>query len=150
MDVVICATEKEAGEAAGRVVADIVRDLPAPVIGVATGSSPLGLYQELARQVEAGELDLTNGEYFALDEYLGLSTEHPESYYATINRTVTVPLKADPNRVHVPRGLGDDLDGGCADYEKASARARRTRLPAPSKGPSPSCAPPASCSTTRT
>ena len=103
------------------VVADVVAEAvgPAVVIGVATGSSPIGLYNELARKVGAGELDLSEASAFALDEYVGLPEGHPESYAEVIRRTVTEPLRLDPRRVHVPNGFAADVEQAARDYEDA-------------------------------
>ncbi|OYN92457.1 glucosamine-6-phosphate deaminase [Parenemella sanctibonifatiensis] len=119
MEVVICATADEVGRVAGANVARECAGLAAPVIGVATGSSPLGLYADLADRVAAGSLDLSAAHAFALDEYVGLSYDHPESYHAVIDRTVTRPLGLDPDRVHVPDGLAEDVPAACAAYEQA-------------------------------
>ena len=81
---------------------------PNCVLGLATGSSPLAAYQALAKVIDAEGIDVSQVQGFALDEYLGLPLDHPESYHSTINRTVTVPLGLDPAKVHVP---GDALNG---------------------------------------
>ncbi|HHU39279.1 MAG TPA: glucosamine-6-phosphate deaminase [Propionibacterium sp.] len=120
MDIIICRDADEVGRVAAATVARIAEAVgPAVVLGVATGSSPLGLYQELARMVEAGELDLSEASAFALDEYVGLPEGHPESYAAVIQRTVTEPLKLDPARVHVPNGFDADPQQAALDYEEA-------------------------------
>jgi glucosamine-6-phosphate deaminase len=85
------------------------------VLGVATGSSPLPVYRALeSRWVP----QLAELEVFALDEYVGLPPEHPESYHAVIDREVTRPLRLDPARVHVPEGNAADPEQACADYER--------------------------------
>lgn len=91
----------------------------APVLGVATGSSPLALYSELEKMVNAGDLDLSRAAAFALDEYVGLAPGHPESYADVVRRTVTEPLQMDPARVHVPNGFAEDLDAAALAYEDA-------------------------------
>lgn len=101
-------------------VARVVRDVgPEVVLGVATGSSPVQLYAELAAMVDAGELDLSRAWAFALDEYVGLPTGHPESYAAVIRRTVTEPLRMDPDRVHTPNGFATDIAAASEAYERA-------------------------------
>ena len=114
-------------EAVGRRAADLVvealggrRD---PVLGVATGSSPLTAYAELARRVAAGTLDLRTASAFALDEYLGLAADDPRSYAATVHRTVTVPLRMDPTRVHVPPGSAPDPEAAALAYDAGIAAA---------------------------
>ncbi|MGC5614936.1 glucosamine-6-phosphate deaminase [Georgenia sp. Z1491] len=122
MDVVIVPTPAEVGERAAEVTARLLRAAGSEaVLGVATGSSPLGLYAGLAERVRAGELDLSRASAFALDEYVGLPDGHPESYREVVRRTVTEPLGMDPARVHVPDGQAADLDAACVRYERAIA-----------------------------
>ena len=120
MEIVICSTPEEAGEVAAARVAQVVKEAgPTAVLGVATGSSPLALYEGLTRRVEDGSLDLSQASAFALDEYVGLPAGDPNSYAATIDETVTVPLKMNPANVHVPDGDAADLKQACEDYEAA-------------------------------
>lgn len=86
------------------------------VLGVATGSSPTPVYRALEARRTAAFADLTA---FALDEYVGLPADHPESYRSVIDRDVTRPLGLDPARVHVPDGLAVDLPAACRAYEAA-------------------------------
>lgn len=111
-----------AGEVAATVVAASVADLASPVLGVATGSSPQPLYRALTARVAAG-LDLSRAAAFALDEYVGLPVDHPESYHSVIAREVTGPLGLDPSRVHVPEGAAADPTEAAARYEAAIAGA---------------------------
>lgn len=119
MDIIICANADEVGKVAAEYVAEGLRGKGQPVIGLATGSSPLGLYDELARMTREGELDMTNGLGFALDEYVGIELEHPESYHSVIRRTVVEPLGMDPAKVRVPDGLADDVDAAAKEYDEA-------------------------------
>jgi glucosamine-6-phosphate deaminase len=96
-----------------------VRRNPRAVLGVATGSSPLGAYAALAARVGRGEVDLSRASAFALDEYVGIPPESPQSYAATIAQDVTGPLGMDPDLVHTPDGMARDLDAACASYEAA-------------------------------
>ncbi|MGY1718933.1 glucosamine-6-phosphate deaminase [Blastococcus sp. SYSU DS0552] len=119
MEIVILPGPDEVARVAAQRVADVVRRRPGAVIGLATGSSPLGLYAELARRAAEGELDLSGVSGFALDEYVGIPPEHPESYASVIRRTVTEPLGLAPGRVHVPDGQAPDLHAAADAYEQA-------------------------------
>lgn len=124
MDVVICPDAAAVGREAAEVVARVVRQRGADVVlGVATGSSPLALYEALAQMVAAGELDLTRARAFALDEYVGLPEGHPESYAQVIARTVTEPLRMNPDLVRCPDGFADDVYAAADEYEAAIAEA---------------------------
>ena len=120
MEIIICKDADEVARVAADRVARVAEAVgPAVVIGVATGSSPIGLYNELAAKVAAGELDLSEASTFALDEYVGIAEGHPESYHEVIRRTVTEPMKLDPARVHVPNGFAADPQQAALDYEEA-------------------------------
>ena len=124
MEVVICDDDREVGRVAAAQIVDVVeRRGPSVVLGVATGSSPMSTYAALAELVDAGRLDLSRARAFALDEYVGLPADHPESYRAFIRRHVVEPLRMDPHRVYVPDGTASDLEQACIDYELAMASA---------------------------
>jgi len=120
MEVIICQDEEAVGAYGAAKVAQIARAVgPSVVIGVATGSSPLSTYANLAAMVHDGTLDLSDATAFALDEYVGLPIDHPQSYHATIHRTVTEQLGLDPARVHVPDGSLENLQTAGERYEAA-------------------------------
>ncbi|MGA4669078.1 glucosamine-6-phosphate deaminase [Propionibacteriaceae bacterium Y1923] len=123
MEVIICANEEQVGRIAAARIASALARRPDPVMGLATGSSPLGTYAALKERVDAGTLNLSNATFFALDEYLGLPRTDPNSYAETIRRTFTEPLGIDPQRVHVPVGDAEDTDASCEQYEAAIAAA---------------------------
>ncbi|GAA2244501.1 glucosamine-6-phosphate deaminase [Rarobacter faecitabidus] len=122
MQVVIVEQPGDVASFAASRISDVVARVAASgkraVLGVATGSSPLGTYRALAELVSRGHLDTTGVSAFALDEYVGLDYAHPESYHSVVTRTVTEPLALDPRRVHVPDGLADDLPAACSRYEE--------------------------------
>lgn len=127
MEVVIVESADEVARVSAGLIAETISSRKAThgsaAIGVATGSSPIGTYRELAALVDAGELDVTGVSAFALDEYVGIPIEHPESYHTVIARNVTEPLGLDPALVHVPDGLADDIDAACERYERQIAAA---------------------------
>ena len=119
MEVIICKDTTEMGEIAARHIIAVLARSTHPVLGVATGSSPLSTYQAMARLAKAGMADFSNLSAFALDEYIGLSPDDERSYTATIKHTVTEQLGLDPANVHVPEGSARDLVAACQNYEKA-------------------------------
>jgi glucosamine-6-phosphate deaminase len=123
VEVVILPDADAVARLAAERIAAAVRRRPDAVLGLATGSSPTGTYARLAAAVAAGELDLSRASGFALDEYVGIPAEHPESYAAVIRRTVTEPLGMDPARVHVPDGRAADLEAAAEEYDRAIAAA---------------------------
>lgn len=123
MEIVIQPDADAVARVAASVIAQVVSRKADAVLGLATGSSPLGVYERLADAAARGELDFSAARGFALDEYVGIPLTHPESYAAVIDRTVTRPLGLDPARVQVPDGRAADLDTACAEYEDAIAAA---------------------------
>lgn len=115
----------ESAEAADRIVADaIVRvfaERPRPVIGVATGSSPLGAYRLLIEDHRAGRVSFAGADVVLLDEYVGLPREHPESYRRFICRHLTDHVGLAPDRLHGPDVWSDDIAAACRDYEATLA-----------------------------
>lgn len=115
----------ESKEAAGSLVAtEIVELLDAradAVLGLATGSTPLPVYEALRVQLAGRDLSQVRG--FALDEYVGIDPQHPESYRSVIEREVIEPLGLDPRRIHVPNGATATIQHAGDDYEAAIAAA---------------------------
>ncbi|MBB2975661.1 glucosamine-6-phosphate deaminase [Microbacterium endophyticum] len=110
---------------AGVLVADEIMHLitrrPDAVLGVATGSTPLPVYEALRERVR--DLDVSRLRAFALDEYVGIDPDHPESYRNVIRREVVEPLGFDPARVRVPSGALDGIETAGDAYEAAIAAA---------------------------
>jgi glucosamine-6-phosphate deaminase len=122
VEIVILPSPAEVGRAAAAKIAQLVERKPDAVLGLATGSSPLAIYAELAARRAAG-LDFSRVRGFALDEYVGIPLDHPQSYAHVIRTEVVDPLGMDPALVRVPDGLAADIDAGCAAYEDAIAAA---------------------------
>jgi glucosamine-6-phosphate deaminase len=117
-EVIIVKDQHEAGRIYARAVADLIKRKPNAVLGLATGSSPLAAYEELAQLIHSEKIDVSHVRGFALDEYIGLPLSHPQSYHSTIWRTVVEPLGLNPANVHVP---GDALNGApLSDAEKVA------------------------------
>lgn len=119
MEVIILPSPTAVGELAARKVAHVITSVSAPVIGLATGSSPLAIYTELAKQVRAGSLDPSRLRAFALDEYVGIDEDHPQSYVSVLRREVVEPLGLAAAQVSVPDGRAADLAEACRAYEEA-------------------------------
>ncbi|MCC9195250.1 glucosamine-6-phosphate deaminase [Arthrobacter sp. zg-Y820] len=115
MTVRILDSPAAAGAAAAAVVRDCVQDKPDAVLGFATGSSPLPLYNALA---ESGE-DFSGVRGFALDEYVGLPPGDPRSYATVINSEVVERLGLPQGTVRVPDAAAADLDAAAREYEQA-------------------------------
>jgi glucosamine-6-phosphate deaminase len=80
-EIVIVPSREEAGKLVADAIFALISDKPDAVLGLATGSTPLPVYEALAARVAAERIDVSRVRGFALDEYVGLPEEHPESYH---------------------------------------------------------------------
>lgn len=122
-EVIIVRDEHEAGNLYAQCVGNCIAQKPNTVLGLATGSSPLIAYQELARVIHERQLDVARVQGFALDEYVGLRPDHPESYRSVITRTVVKPLGLTPELVHVPNGSTKTIKQAGHQYDEMIAQA---------------------------
>jgi glucosamine-6-phosphate deaminase len=118
MEVVILQGTKQIGKLAADAIESLLRGKPDAVLGLATGSSPLPIYDELAARYERDGLDFSQAHAFALDEYVGLPPGHPESYREVIRREFTSRVNIPPKNVHSPDGAAADLPAACQSYEE--------------------------------
>jgi glucosamine-6-phosphate deaminase len=116
-EVVIVADAATAGALVADQIARMVRADPETVLGLATGSTPLPVYEALPSRLAGVDVSRVRG--FALDEYVGLDPAHPESYRSVLQREVVEPLGLDPARVRVPDGSLEGIEHAGEDYERA-------------------------------
>jgi glucosamine-6-phosphate deaminase len=116
--VIIEPDAEAASRRAARFVAELVRRKPNCVLGLATGSSPLGTYRELIRLHREEGLDFSQVTSFNLDEYVGLGPAHPQSYRAFMQQSLFDQINIDPARTHVPDGRALDFESHCRQYEQ--------------------------------
>lgn len=114
-------------DAIGSAIADSIQHLltenPASNLGVATGSSPLAVYRELARRHRESGLSFARAQAFMLDEYVGLPEDHPERYFNVISRDFSSHLDFADGAVHGPDGLAADVETEARMYDESLARA---------------------------
>lgn len=99
-------------------VASLVRRRPTCVLGLATGGTPLGTYQELIRLHREEGLDFSRVVTFNLDEYVGLGGSHPQSYRHFMQTNFFDHINVDPRDTHVPDGRALDFEAYCEQYER--------------------------------
>jgi glucosamine-6-phosphate deaminase len=118
MEVVICPDYDAMSVGAAHVVARVVRQKPNAVLGLATGSTPVGLYKELIRLHREEELDFSHVTTFNLDEYVGLPPSHEQSYFTFMQENLFQHINVPPESIHVPSGTAEDYPAYCAWYEQ--------------------------------
>lgn len=116
-EVVICPSPREAGALVADAIVALIRERSDAVLGLATGSTPLPVYEALRDRRGAVDMSLVRG--FALDEYVGIGPDHPEAYANVIRREVVEPLGLDPSRVRVPDGSLEGIEQAGERYERS-------------------------------
>ena len=120
MLLVLKPNSEELGREAARVVANAVRRNPAVRLGLATGSTMLAMYQELVRLHRRESLDFSKVVTFNLDEYLGLSSNHPQSFHHYMRENFFAHVNVDAGNIHIPDGaIKGNYQQYCASYEEA-------------------------------
>lgn len=111
--------------AGGMLVADEIVKLlsarPDAVLGLATGSTPMPVYEALRSRLAGVDVSQVRG--FALDEYVGIDPHHPESYRSVITKEVVEPLGLNPDLIQTPNGASATISHAGDDYERAIAAA---------------------------
>ena len=114
MKLTVASSYEEMSRLAADAIAAVVREKPSCVLGLATGTTPIGLYKDLAADYEAGRLSFAGVSTFNLDEYVGLEGTHPQSYRWFMRHYLFDHINVDLSRTHTP-------DVACADEAEASA-----------------------------
>jgi len=121
MYVTVVRGEQEVARRAADLVVAEMRQHANPVLGLATGSTPIPLYRELIRRHREEGLDFSTCITFNLDEYVGLGPDHPQSYRRFMNEHLFNHININPKNTHVPDGTITDLDAierFCQEYER--------------------------------
>ena len=115
-------TPEEVGVAAADTIADLIEENPHAVIGLATGSTPIETYRLLAERHRHG-LSFSQITTFNLDEYVGLSPEHPKSYHCYMDDHLFSQIDVDRSRTHIPKGNVEDVNLEGERVERKSTNA---------------------------
>jgi glucosamine-6-phosphate deaminase len=118
MEIVISPTYEEMSKAAAKAVAELLNSKPNAVLGLPTGSTPLGLYKELARMHKAEGLDFSQVTTFNLDEYVGLKKDHPQSYHYFMHENLFKHINIPTQNIYIPSGTTDNYTAFCQWYER--------------------------------
>jgi len=114
----ICAeNEKEAGRIAAEIMAEVIRERPTALIGLATGSTPLYMYSCLAKMYQSGELSFADVKSVNLDEYVGLPPGHDQSYAHFMRENLFGRVDIKIENTHIPCGTADP-QGECESYDR--------------------------------
>jgi len=123
MEVIISADYEGMSKSAAAVMAKAVRDKPTAILGLATGSTPVGMYKELIRMHREEGLDFSQVTTFNLDEYVGLDGTHEQSYRYFMTDNLFKDINVNIENTNVPPGISDDFKADCQAYEAKIAAA---------------------------
>ena len=120
MLVILKRDKDEINRQAAQLIASAIQKKPSLVLGMATGSTMVGLYEQLARLHKEGAIDFSNVVTFNLDEYLGIAPSHPQSFHHFMQETLFRRINIQPRNIHIPDGtIRGDYDRYCASYEQS-------------------------------
>ena len=118
MRVILCDNYDEVSMAATKLVESQVNLKPDCVLGLATGSTPVGMYKRLIEKCKNGELDFSEVKTFNLDEYYPISRDNNQSYYYFMNENLFDEINIKKENIHIPNGEAKDVESECEEYEK--------------------------------
>ena len=121
MKLIVTKNYDELSKVAAKEMADIIKNNPKAVLGLATGGSPIGMYKELIRMNKEGQVDFSQITTVNLDEYVGLSGEHNQSYRYFMNENLFNHININKENTFVPNGLAEDIEKECIDYDQKIA-----------------------------
>lgn len=110
--------EQELAEHGALIIQELIQAKPNAVLGLATGSTPVGMYQALIARYQANKIDFSKVRTVNLDEYLGLEPSHPQSYRYFMNENLFNHINIDKQQTHVPDGLAPDGEKACEQYDE--------------------------------
>ncbi len=116
-DIGIFSSHEELAFGAANEIEALLNKNPRAVLGMATGSTPKPLYEELVYRHLDGRIDFSGVRFFNLDEYIGLPRSHPQSYWYEMHEQFFNLVNANANHIHLPNGCADDIERECASYE---------------------------------
>ena len=117
MKFIITKDYEEMSRKAANIFAAQIIAKPDSVLGLATGSTPIGTYDRLAELCAQGDIDFSRISSFNLDEYCGLSPEHDQSYHYYMRENFFKHINIDPKAAHVPDGMAEDMEAEGAAYD---------------------------------
>ncbi len=123
IDLTVADDYEEMSKKAATIVGDKVKENPGVTLGLATGGTPVGCYENLVDMYKKGELDFSDVTTFNLDEYIGLEPDHPQSYHYYMDENLFDHINLKEENIHIPNGLAKNPEEECKDYEKAIERA---------------------------
>lgn len=121
MKFIVCNNYDEMSLEAGKIVIQQIKSKSDSILGLATGSTPVGLYKELIKAYEAGEISFKDVKSFNLDEYYPIKKSNDQSYYYFMNDNLFSHVDIKLENTDIPNGEADDAAAECLAYEERIA-----------------------------
>lgn len=116
MNIIFCEDYEEMSRKAAAVIASQIILKPDSTLGLATGSTPIGLYDELVKKYNLGEISFSRIHTYNLDEYIGLAPTHEQSYAYFMNHHLLGKVDINMSNTHLPFGFAKDIEQECRNY----------------------------------
>lgn len=113
----------EMSAVAANIFTEQLKAKPASILGLATGGSPVGMYKELVKRQQAGDITFKDVKTFNLDEYVGLDQSSPASYWTFMHENLFNHVDMKEENIQLPNGKVDDLAAECVAYDDRIAEA---------------------------
>ena len=117
MRIIVCENYEEVSKKAAQMILSQVTLKPNSVLGLATGSTPIGMYENLVKLNKNGDIDFSEVRTFNLDEYYNLPKESDQSYHYFMYQNLFNHININPDNIHIPNGMTNDVDAECDRYD---------------------------------
>ena len=118
MRIIVCENYEEVSKKAAQMILSQVTLKPNSVLGLATGSTPIGMYENLVNLNKKGDIDFSEVRTFNLDEYYNLPKENNQSYHYFMHQNLFNHININPANIHIPNGMTNDVDAECERYDE--------------------------------
>jgi glucosamine-6-phosphate deaminase len=110
--------QREVSVRATEYITTLIKEKSNAVLGLSTGSTPIGVYQELIGKYQKGEINFSDITTFNLDEYYGLPASHPQSYHSFMRKVLFDHINMKEENIYIPFGRPNDIFQYCKEYEQ--------------------------------
>ena len=119
MRILVCKDYESMSKKAAQIILSQVTLKPNSVLGLATGSTPIGMYKNLVDMYKNGVVDFSDIITFNLDEYYKLPITNDQSYHYFMQENLFNHININPANIHIPNGMADNIEKECEDYENS-------------------------------
>jgi glucosamine-6-phosphate deaminase len=117
MNIIIFQSYQEMSEAGATIIVDLLKQKPKSVLGLATGGTPVGIYEQLNKMYSEHKVSFKEATSFNLDEYIGIPQDHPESYYSYMQHHLFQHIDLPAQQAFIPNSSAENLNKECERYD---------------------------------